>query len=90
MFQKVVRPDAKGRITLGHALTQGVSGYVVTETKDHKIILEPQVEISAHEKWLFENKSALKKVERGLKEASQGKLLSKGSFKKFLDDETEE
>lgn len=75
--------------TLGHDLTKGVSGYTVTETKDHKIILEPQVEISAREKWLFENKTALKRVQRGLKEAAEGKLSTKGSFAKFSDDEIE-
>ena len=40
MLPKMVRPDAKGRITLGH-LAKGVSGYTVTETSDHKIILAP-------------------------------------------------
>jgi hypothetical protein len=89
MIPKIVRPDAKGRITLGHDLTKGVSGYMVTETKDHKIILEPQVEIPAREKWLFENKTALTKVERGLKDAAQGRLSKKGSFAKFSDDEIE-
>lgn len=89
MLSKVIRPDSKGRITLGRSLTKGVSGYTVTETKDHKIILEPRVEIPAREKWLFENKTALKKVERGLKDASQRKLSNKGSFEKFSDDDIE-
>ena len=89
MLPKIVRPDAKGRITLGHELTRGVSGYTLTETKDHKILLEPQVEIPAREKWLFENKTALNKVERGLKDASQGKLATKGNFAEFSDDDIE-
>ena len=89
MLSKVIRPDSKGRITLGRSLTKGVSGYTVTETKDHKIILEPRVEIPAREKWLFENKTALKKVERGLKDASEGKLSTKGGFAKFSDDDIE-
>jgi hypothetical protein len=88
MLPKIVRPDAKGRITLGR-LTKGVSGYTVTETKDHKLILEPQVEIPAREKWLFENKTALKKVERGLQDAAEGRLSKKGSFSKFADDDIE-
>ena len=29
------------------------SGYIVTETKDHQLILEPLAEIPAREKWLF-------------------------------------
>jgi len=76
MSLKIVRPDAKGRITLGH-LANVVSGYTVTETKDHKLILEPYVEIPARERWLFENKTALKKVKRGLKDAAAGRLSEK-------------
>ena len=86
---KIVRPDAKGRVTLGPDLTRGVSGYAVTQTKDHKIILEPRVEIPAREKWLFENKTALKKVERGLQDAAHDCLSKKGSFAKFSYDDIE-
>ena len=86
---KIVRPDAKGRITLGQHLTEGISGYIVSETSDHKILLEPCVEIPAREKWLFENKTALKRVQRGLQDAAEGKLTSLGSFEDYLDDDTE-
>ena len=89
MLPKIVRPDAKGRITLGHKLTKDVSGYRVTETKNHQIILDPCVEIPAREKWLFKNKTALKKVKRGLKDAEQGRLLKRGGFSKFSDDDIE-
>lgn len=88
MMQKIVRPDTKGRITLGR-LSNGVSGYVITETKDHKLILTPYIEIPAREKWLFENKEALKKVQKGLQDAAEGKVTTKGSFAKFADDEIE-
>jgi hypothetical protein len=88
MLNKTVRPDTKGRITLG-ALAEGVSSYTITETKDHKLILEPHVEIPAHEKWLFDNKTALKKVERGIKDSAEGRLSDRGSFSRYLDDDTE-
>lgn len=88
MMQKIVRPDTKGRITLGR-LSNGVSGYVITETKDHRLILTPYIEIPAREKWLFENKEALKKVQKGLQDAAEGKVTTKGSFAKFADDEIE-
>ena len=87
-MQKIVRPDAKGRITLGR-LSKGVSGYVITETEDHKLILTPYIEIPAREKWLFENKTALKKVQKGLQDAAEGRVVKKGSFAKFADDEIE-
>ena len=43
---KTVRPDAKGRITLGR-IAEGVSSYIITQDKNNRIILEPQVEIPA-------------------------------------------
>ena len=88
MLPKIVRPDAKGRITLGH-LADGVSGYTIIETEDHKLILDPYVEIPVREKWLFESKTALKKIGRGLQDAAKGRLSSKGSFAKFADDDIE-
>lgn len=79
---KVVRPDTKGRITLGN-LAKGVSSFVV-ERSDDKIVLTPYAEIPAKEKWLFDNKEALSKVKQGLKDSSAGNLHSLGSFKKHL------
>lgn len=89
MLPKMVRPDSKGRILLG-ARTRGISGYAVSETSDHKIILEPYTEIPAKEKWLFNNKVALKKVKQGLKDAAVGKLIDQGSFAKYATDDQEE
>ncbi|MBY0544786.1 MAG: hypothetical protein K2Q14_04470 [Gammaproteobacteria bacterium] len=86
MLVKMLRPDSKGRITLGH-LADGISGFAVTETDDHKIILEPYSEIPLREKWLFNNKVAMKKVSDGLKDAKVGKLIDRGSFSKFLSDD---
>jgi hypothetical protein len=83
---KMLRPDSKGRITLGH-LADGISGFAVTQTKDHKIILEPYSEIPAHEKWLLNNKLAMKKVVQGLKDAKAGRLVDKGSFAKYVEEE---
>lgn len=72
MSPKILIPDSRGRITLGH-LAQGISGFMVTQ-KDHKIILEPTVEIPLREKWLFDNKTALQKLKKGLKDAEEGRL----------------
>lgn len=79
---KTVRPDAKGRITLG-VLARGISSFDVIE-EGNKIILIPYAEIPAKEKWLFDNKNTLAKVKQGLKESSEGKVRSLGSFKKHL------
>ena len=82
---RIVRPDAKGRITLG-SLAHGISSYIVTKDKHNRIILEPRVEIPAKEKWLFDNKAALKQVKKGLEDSAAGRLKKRGSFAKFTDD----
>lgn len=45
--KKILRPDTKGRITLGK-LAENISGFEVT-VENGKIILEPLVEIPARE-----------------------------------------
>lgn len=85
MIIKMIRPDSKGRIALGH-LANGVSGFAVIESNEHRIVLEPYSEIPAHEKWLFKNKSAMKKVIQGLQDAEAGRFIEKDSFASFLED----
>jgi hypothetical protein len=82
---KMVRPDSKGRITLGH-LADGISGFVIKIGKHNTIILEPYVELPQKEKWLFDNEAAAQSVKRGLKEVSEGKLRDLGSFSKHMKD----
>ena len=80
-YQKVkkVRPDSKGRITLGKRATE-VSGYTLKERKDGTILLEPLIEVPAKEAWLFKNKEALESVKRGLEQSTKGKTKSLGSY----------
>lgn len=84
----MVRPDSKGRITLGR-LAEGVSSFSVKKDKDNRIILEPYVEIPIREKWLLNNKIALKKVKQGIKDAESNQFVEKGSFAKYVDDDIE-
>jgi len=81
-----IRPDAKGRITLG-VLARGVSSFHATVDSKGRIILEPFAEIPAREKWLFENKDALNAVREGLTQAAEGRTTSRGSFARFANDE---
>lgn len=86
---KTVHPDAKGRITLG-ALANGVSSFhLTTEEKSGRIILEPFVEIPAREKWLFDNKSALKQVKRGLEDSASGRVSERGDFSQYTENDDE-
>lgn len=81
-----VKPDAKGRITLGKMATD-VSSFIVFRQPDGNLLLEPLTEIPAREKWLFNNSEALASVKQGLVEAAKGEVISRGSFKKFTDNE---
>ena len=76
-----LRPDAKGRITLGK-LAEGVSSYRARRQSDGKIVLEPFVEIPADERWLHENQEALGSVRRGLADAKAGRLSRKSLGKR--------
>lgn len=83
-----VRPDAKGRITLGK-LAEGVSSFMVSAQPGGGFLLEPMVEIPARESWLYENKAALESVKRGLVQSAKGETRSRGSFAKYADDKDE-
>jgi hypothetical protein len=74
-----LHPDAKGRITLGK-VSEGVSSYYVSMDELGRLLLEPYMEIPAQEKWLYENKEALRRVKQGLKDAAEGKTHYLGSF----------
>ena len=83
--RRTVHPDAKGRITLG-SLAKGISSFRVFYDKDGRIILEPFVEIPAREKWLFDNKDALKRVKKGLADSVAGKVSLRGDFSQYIDE----
>ena len=69
-----VRPDAKGRITLGN-LAKGISSFRVHSEQGGKIVLEPFVEIPAREHWIFKNPEALAMLEQNLRESAEGKTV---------------
>jgi len=71
--------DSKKRISLTKLLPSVKISSVRAYKENEKIILEPMVEIPAHEAWLYENEAALKKVKTGL---SQKGTIKRGSFAK--------
>ena len=75
-----LRPDSKGRITLGR-LADGVSSYRARRQSDGRIVLEPFIEIPADEGWLYANDKALESVRRGLADARAGRVTPR-SFRK--------
>ncbi len=81
-----LRPDSKGRITLGK-LAEGVSSYHAEIDEHGKITLEPYAEIPKREHWLFKNPEALAAVRLGLEQSARGETHYLGSFAKYADDE---
>ena len=81
-----LRPDAKGRITLGK-LAEGISSFHVSQDKEGRIILEPFTEIPAREVWLFKNAKAMASVKRGLTQSAKGETRSLGDFSQYVDDD---
>jgi hypothetical protein len=81
---ETIRPDSKGRITLGkHA--EGVSSYEVVFNADGSILLRPRSEVPSREVWLFKNPRALQAVKRGLDDAAAGRVVRGHSFAEYAD-----
>ena len=74
-FQKIDTRtiDDRNRLTLGELL-KGSKRVRLYKNDRGEVLLQPVVEIPASELWLFQNKEALKSVQKGLKDASEGKI----------------
>jgi hypothetical protein len=77
--RKTLRPDSKGRITLG-CLASGASSFKAYKDAKGRIILEPQIEVPAAEAWLWQNPAAIRSVQQGLKDSGEGILVDRGHF----------
>lgn len=84
MQAEQLRPDSKGRISLGK-YAKGVSSFRITVDENHRIILEPFAEVPLYEKWLYDNPQALTSVRKGMEQSAKGETKSLGSFSKHLD-----
>ncbi len=78
--------DTRKRVNLTKLLPKGNIHAVIAHKKGNKIILEPMIEISAHESWIYENPKALKSIRKGIKEAKEGKLKNRPSYSDFADE----
>ena len=79
--------DTRRRINISKLLPKGNIHAVNAYKEGSKIILEPMVEIPAYEAWIYDNPKALKSVQRGIKQAKEGKLKDRPSYAEFADDE---
>jgi hypothetical protein len=85
---KRLRPDERGRITLGE-IAKSVSSYDVEIQPDGKIILTPYIEIPKNEIWLYKNKEALENVLTGIQQAKEGKVKKRKSYAEFAEIDTD-
>ncbi|HVT05291.1 MAG TPA: hypothetical protein VHL58_18155 [Thermoanaerobaculia bacterium] len=84
-----VRPDSRGRVALGKALSDlGDVTFHVYRDDRGRIFLDPQVSIPASEAWLYRNSKALASVRRGLADAAAGKAKPR-SFARHADEDDE-
>ena len=65
--------DERKRLTIGELLGD-FKRVRLYENDRGEILLQPVVEIPAAELWLFQNRKAFESVQKGLVEASQGKI----------------
>lgn len=63
--------------------------YRIYENSQGQIILDPVVTIPASEAWLYKNTEALSSVRRGLREAAEGRLMSRRNYSSHADDSLE-
>jgi hypothetical protein len=86
---KTLRIDSKGRVSLGKLACEGVSSYKAhLDERTNRIILEPYAEVPLKEAWLFKNKSALRRLHKGLKQSSEGNTRHIGSFSQYIDEKS--
>ncbi|MDX8430246.1 MAG: hypothetical protein SNF33_00315 (plasmid) [Candidatus Algichlamydia australiensis] len=67
-----VQTDAKGRLNLGKKYALNT---FIIEEKDGEFLLRKAAIIPEKDLWLLKNPEALKEVEKGLKDAREGKLF---------------
>ena len=79
-----VRPDSRGRLTLGSAATD--TDYRVLVNDRGQILLDPVVAIPASEAWLWESPALRASMERALGQAADGEFEDLGSFARFAEE----
>ncbi len=70
MITKLV--DTKGRLSLGNKFAGRL--VLVDDSDSDRIVITPAVAIPAREAWLYENKTALDLVRKGLAQAAAGQF----------------
>lgn len=86
--------DAKNRINLGQKILRLISMLVKAKTKgfdifygeNGDILLRPMVTIPATEIWVYENKTVINKIRKGLADAKKGRTEKIEDLDQFFED----
>lgn len=74
MHHVKVNLDSRNRIPLTKVLQNCEAKTFDMYWENDRLILVPLVEIPERETWIYKNKKALASLERGLRDAAQGKV----------------
>jgi len=88
VVKESIRPDERGRITLGQALK--AKNYRLMVNDAGQILLDPVTTISERELWLWQNSAALASVQRGIKQSGAGRGRDLGDFSQYANLEIED
>ncbi|MFC1988464.1 hypothetical protein ACFLVJ_01350 [Chloroflexota bacterium] len=88
IIAKSVKPDSKNRVVLPKDLIQEGITYHIYVNKHAQIILDPQMIVPLSELWIYENRDIIDSIDRGMAQSANGKAIKRGSFSKYVDDES--
>ena len=74
MHRIKVKLDSRNRIPLTRVLKGCEARTFDMYWENDKLILVPLIEIPERETWVYKNKSALASLEKGLRDAAEGKV----------------
>lgn len=91
-FRRVGETDVDGRrrISLGRVGSSDHTRYDVYENDLGEILLVPLVSIPAREMIVWQNPQVRESLLRGMELASLGKVVDRGSFAKYADDDVDD
>lgn len=85
--------DSKKRITLGNKIMKEiplnhmeVDKFEILVGEEGDILLKPMAHIPSRELWIYQNPKVLSRIQKGLRDAQEGKIKEVKNLKKFLND----
>jgi len=87
LVTEMQKPDAKKRLSIGLAMEEPAAAYNIYRNSLGQIVLDPVTAVPAYEAWIFEDRSVLASLKRGLADSAAGRTRSLGSFASHADED---